>query len=216
MLTISGDYLQSLTGRGRMTAKFSFCTLPVMLLAGLLGSSAWAAPAKKPPAHTATTAKKPPAGNAAAASAAVGGDQPVLLGQYGDWGAYTAAPSGKKVCFALSKPRGAQSAGQAAYLFISTRPAENVRNEVSVIIGYPFNSTSEATVDLGGTTFAMYTQNAGAWIKNVADENSLVDSMKKGTQLTVSGTSEKGANSTDTFSLAGITQALNKVAQECK
>jgi len=36
-----------------------------------------------------------------AAAPASGGVQPQLLGQYGDWGAYTATPGGKKVCFAL-------------------------------------------------------------------------------------------------------------------
>ena len=30
--------------------------------------------------------------------------QATLLGQYGDWGAYTASPGGQKVCFALAKP----------------------------------------------------------------------------------------------------------------
>ena len=71
--------------------------------------------------------------------------QPTLLGQYADWGAYTATPEGKKVCFTLAKPKSSTTnpAGRKrdpAYVFISTRPAENVRNEISVIIGYPFGS----------------------------------------------------------------------------
>src|SRR5262245_29918599 len=71
------------------------------------------------------------------------GDQPTLLGTYADWGAYTATPGGKKVCFALSKPKSSTTTPPGrprnpAFLFVSTRPAENVRNEVSVIIGYPF------------------------------------------------------------------------------
>ena len=76
-------------------------------------------------------------------AAAAAGAQPTLLGQYGDWGAYTATPEGKKVCFTLAKPKSSTTnpAGRKrdpAYVFISTRPAENVRNEISVIIGYPF------------------------------------------------------------------------------
>ena len=72
------------------------------------------------------------------AGALAQGDQPTLLGQYADWGAYTASPGGNKVCFALGKPKTTkmEPAGRtrgASYLFVSTRPAEKVKNEVSVI-----------------------------------------------------------------------------------
>src|SRR5512142_662211 len=68
-------------------------------------------------------------------------EQATLLGQFGDWGAYKAAPGGKKVCFALSKPTSAviepsSKKRDPSYAFVSTRPAEKVKNEVSVIVGY--------------------------------------------------------------------------------
>jgi invasion protein IalB len=155
------------------------------------------------------------------AAAPAGEVQPTLLGQYGDWGAYTASPSGHKVCFALSKPKTTKTepAGRKrdpAYVFISTRPGENVRNEVSVIIGYPFKTSSDATAEVGTAKFAMYTQNDGAWIKNVAEEARMVDAMRKGADLTVKGASGKGATSTDQYSLKGLAQALDKIEQECK
>src|SRR4030088_3054569 len=76
---------------------------------------------------------KPPA----TAAATAGDAQPTLLGQYGDWGAYAATPAGGKVCFALAKPKTTkpEPAGRkrdATYIFVSTRPAENVKHEVSV------------------------------------------------------------------------------------
>ncbi|HYP63593.1 MAG TPA: hypothetical protein VEQ16_06880, partial [Acidocella sp.] len=61
---------------------------------GSIQANAQAQPAKPP-------AAKPAAPPAAAAAPA---PQPTLLGQFGDWGAYTASPGGKKVCFALAKP----------------------------------------------------------------------------------------------------------------
>ena len=126
-----------------------------------------------------------------------GESQPTLLGTYGDWGAYTANPGGKKVCFALAKPKTSKTdpAGRKrdpAYIFISTRPAENVKNEISVIIGYPFKPSSDATAEIGTTKFAMYTQNDGAWIKNVAEEARMIDAMRKGSDLTVKGMSGRG------------------------
>jgi len=149
------------------------------------------------------------------------GDQPTLLGTYADWAAYTATPAGKKVCFALSKPKTSTTnppgrPRNPAFLFVSTRPAENVRNEVSVIIGYPFKESTEATAEIGTAKFAMYTQKDGAWIKNMTEETRMLDAMRKGTDLTVKGTSTRGTSSTDQFSLKGLAQALERADQACK
>ena len=186
-----------------------------------------AAPAQQPakPAAPAAAPAKPaaaqPAKPATTAAAPTGTAQPALLGQYGDWGAYAASPGGGKVCFALAKPKTTkiEPAGRKrdpSYVFVSTRPAENVKNEVSVIIGYPFKTSSDATAEVGAVKFAMYTQNDGAWIKNVAEEARMVDAMRKGADLTVKGTSGRGTASTDQYSLKGLAQALEKIEQECK
>jgi invasion protein IalB len=180
---------------------------------------ATAAPAVKHAAKsTAKHAAKPAAAHA---QAAAGSSAPALLGQYGDWGAYMATQNGNKVCFALAKPSSAQTnpAGRPrdpAYMFISTRPAEKVSNEVSVIIGYPFKPSSDATALIGSANFAMYTQSDGAWIKNAADEARMVDTMRKGADLVIKGTSSRGTQSTDSYSLKGLSQALDRTAQECR
>jgi invasion protein IalB len=154
-------------------------------------------------------------------SAAVGNAQPTLLGQYGDWGAYVATPEGKKVCFALGKPKSMETdppgrKRDPAYLFISTRPTENVRNEVSIIMGYPVKTNTDASAEIGQTKFAMYTQNDGAWIKNVAEESRMIDAMRKGAEMTVRGVSGRGTKTTDQYSLKGLSQALDRATQECK
>jgi invasion protein IalB len=163
----------------------------------------------------------PAAAQQPAAPRPAGTAQPTLLGQFGDWGAYTATPGGRKVCFALAKPTSSQTnppnrPRDPPYVFVSTRPAEKVQNEVSVIIGYPFKPNSEATVDIGGTNFAMYTQQDGAWIKNAAEEARMVDAMRRGSELVVKGVSGRGTQTTDTFSLRGLAQALDRIAQECR
>ena len=189
-----------------------------------------AKPAATPPPPAATPQPQPqkpaaapakPAATAAAPAAAAGDAQPALLGQYGDWGAYTASPGGNKVCFALAKPKTTKTEPEGrkrhpSYVFVSTRPADKVKNEVSVIIGYPFKTSSDATAEIGTAKFAMYTQNDGAWIKNVAEEARMVDAMRKGADLTVKGTSGRGTQSTDQYSLKGLAQALDKIEQECK
>jgi invasion protein IalB len=148
-------------------------------------------------------------------------DQAVLLGQFGDWGAYTASPGGKKVCFALSKPSKAATepagrARDASYAFISTRPGEKVKNEVSVIVGYPQKPSLDASATIGSASYVMYTQNDGAWVKNAAEETQMVDAMRKSADLVVKSESSRGTKSIDTYSLKGIGEALDKVAAECK
>ena len=150
-----------------------------------------------------------------------GEGQPSLLGQYGDWGAYSGNSGGRKVCFALAKPTSSKASQtiksrDPIYMFISTRPAENVRNEVSVVAGYSYKANSEATLDIGGTKFALYTQNDGAWVKNSGDERRLVDTMRKSGDLVVKGVSGRGTETTDRYSLKGLAQALDRVGQECK
>lgn len=181
------------------------------------GTPKQTAPKKKAPAKKAPAAKKksepatPPAG---------GGASPQLLGQFGDWGAYTGSGSGTKVCFAIAKPSATETKPpnrprNPTYIFVSTRPAEKVRNEVSIIIGYAFRANTDATVEIGDAKFAMYTQNDGAWIKNAAEEPQLVEAMRSGTELIVRGTSSRGTQSSDRYSLQGLAQALDRVAQEC-
>jgi hypothetical protein len=103
-----------------------------------------------------------------------------------------------------------------AYLFVASRPAENVINEVSIIIGYPFKANSTASAAIGSASFEMYTQNDGAWIMNAADETRMVESMRKGADIVVKGVSGRGTQTTDTFSLKGLAQALDRANQQCQ
>jgi hypothetical protein len=176
--------------------------------------------AAKPPAPKPQPAK-PPAAAATAAPAVPGAVQPTLLGQFGDWGAYTASPGGRKVCFALAKPKSSQTSPpnrprDAAYMFISSRPAEKVKDEISVVIGYGFKPNTDASLEIGGAQYAMYTQADGAWVKNAAEEPRLIETMRKAGDLTVKGTSARGTATIDVFALKGLDQALNRIGQECK
>ena len=155
------------------------------------------------------------------AAAVAGGAEPTLIGQFGTWGAYTATPNGKKVCFALAKPSSSKTnppnrPRDPAYAFVSTRPAEKVINEVSVMIGYTLKPGSESTLEVGGGTYAMYTQGDGLWIKNAAEEERMVDAMRKASDAVIKGVSAKGTETTDTFSLKGLSQALDRLAQDCR
>jgi invasion protein IalB len=208
-----------------VTRHLPFVALP-LVVALTLPTAGWAqqpakpAPAKPAPAKPAAAPAKP----AAAAPAANPTAQATLLGQFGDWGAYTATPGGRKVCFALSKPTASvdnppnrRTAANTVYMFISSRPTEKVKDEVSMLVtGYQLKPNTDASLAVGSTQFAMYTQNDGAWVKNAADEPKLIDTMRKGSDLVIKAQTSRGTQTTDTFSLKGAAQALDRVAQECK
>ena len=182
-----------------------------------------AAPKAAAPAAPAAakSAAKPESKPSAPPASVAGGAEPTLIGQFGTWGAYAATPNGKKVCFALAKPSSSKTnppnrPRDPAYAFVSTRPAEKVNNEVSVMIGYALKPGSESTIEVGGASYAMYTQGDGLWIKNAAEEERMVEAMRKSADLVVKGVSAKGTETTDTFSLKGLAQALDKIAQDCR
>jgi Invasion associated locus B (IalB) protein len=180
-----------------------------------------AIPAQVQSAMSKSAAKPAAAKPAAAATAAAGGAEPTLIGQFGTWGAYTAMPNGKKLCFALAKPSSSKTnppnrPRDPAYAFISTRPAEKVTNEVSIMIGYALKPGSESTLEVAGATYAMYTQGDGLWIKNAAEEERMVEAMRKAGDVVVKGVSAKGTETTDTFSMKGLSQALDRLAQDCR
>jgi invasion protein IalB len=192
------------------------------VLVGLFtAASAQQQPAPKqkaePKAAPAPAAKK----GSSAPVPAPGGGTPNLLGQFGDWGAYSANAGGKTICYALAKP--SSSATQPpnrprdpAYIFVASRPSENVRNEISIVVGYPFKPGYEGSADIGSSKYALYTQNDGAWVKNPAEEARMVDTMRRGADLVITGESGRGTKSTDRYNLKGLSQALDRVAAECK
>ena len=194
-------------------------TLAIGAASALIWAGAFLAPALGAPSSKSTAAKsdakadtKPPT---------VGGAEPTLIGQFGTWGAYTASPNGKKVCFVLAKPASTKTVPanrprDPAYAFVSTRPSEKVVNEVSIMIGYAVKPGSESTLEVGGAAYAMYTQGDGLWIKNRAEEERMVDAMRKAADVTVKGVSSKGTETIDVFSLKGLSQALDRVAQDCR
>ncbi len=197
-------------------------TLAIGAASALIGAGAIGAPALGAPSKTAAAkseAKAEP--KAEAKPPSVGGVEPTLSGQFGTWGAYTASPNGKKVCFALAKPASSKTVPpnrprDPAYAFISTRPLEKVVNEVSIMIGYAVKPGSESTLEVGGATYAMYTQGDGLWIKNAAEEPRMVEAMRKAADLVIKATSGKGTETIDTFSTKGLSQALDRVAQDCR
>jgi len=177
---------------------------------------------QKQPAKTAQAAKKEPAKKEPAKKEAAGGSvtgKAAQLGTFGDWGAYMAGEGVNKVCFALSQPKERAPAGlqrDPAYVFITSRPAQNVRNEVSFTVGFPMKPGVDAGATVDAASFALEAKDKSAFVKNAAEEGRFVDAMRGGSKLLVKSTSLRGNVTTDTYSLSGLSKALEKLGTDCK
>ena len=141
------------------------------------------------------------------------------LGKFGDWGAYMAGTGANKVCFALSQPLERLPKGlnrDPAYIFITSRPAQNVRNEVAFMLGFGLKASADGTATIDGHAFALESKDKTAFVKNAAEEPQMVQAMRAGAKLSVKTTSLRGNVTTDSYSLSGLTKALDKVQSDCK
>jgi invasion protein IalB len=138
--------------------------------------------------------------------------------QFRDWGTFKAETSNGPVCYALSQPTAMEPQGVNrgdVFFFVTTRPNQDVREEVSIIIGYPYREGSTAAVEVGSDSFTLMTRDDGAWVENPAEEERLVGAMRAGSTMTVRGTSQRGTDTVDRYSLMGISAALDRVSREC-
>ncbi|HVV93076.1 MAG TPA: invasion associated locus B family protein [Hyphomicrobiales bacterium] len=141
-----------------------------------------------------------------------------LLGQFTDWAAYSASAGGGKVCFAISQPKKRAPEGlnrDPAYFFVTNRPADKVKGEISMQVGFPMKAGDPTQVSIGSSNFNLVTQGERAWT-NGKDDDQIVAAMRGGHDMTIKSTSTRGHVTTDTYSLAGISAALDKINQECR
>jgi invasion protein IalB len=164
--------------------------------------------------------------------------KPELVGSYGDWSVFHSLSGKTKVCYTLAQPKQRDPDDlkrDPGYAFISERPSEGVRNEVSLIMGFDVGAPSAEsdakdngdakdkkksklvapTAEVGDTSFDLLPKGANLWVKNAAQESALIAEMRKGKSLIVKATSKKGNLTTDTYSLSGFAQAIDRALKDC-
>jgi invasion protein IalB len=158
-----------------------------------------------------------------ATEAAAQSAQPQNVGVFRDWNAFTGSDASGKVCFIASQPTDSQysqtvSGRDPAFFQITSAPANGVRNEASTIVGFTILTSAEVVVDIDGTKFRMFLDPSHpdtAW-SVPEQEAQLVEAMRKGSRMSVTATSSpRQTVVTDTYSLSGVTAALQKLGEEC-
>ncbi len=147
---------------------------------------------------------------------------PTSIGAFKAWNAYVSNDANGKTCFAASQPQSSKYSRSISrrgdtFFMITTIPSKSIHNEASTIIGFPFKAGSDVTANVDGTDFKMFFNDAAgqtSWA--VPDtEPTLIEAMKKGSKMTVSSMSGRGTEVTDSYSLSGVTAALDAVTKEC-
>lgn len=151
--------------------------------------------------------------------AASGQAQAMLLETAGKWQAFSSQQGRNKVCYALSKAESRSPANLKdvdGLLFVSSRPAEGVRNEISFVMNFDLKEGVEHQAIIGDERYALVAKGQNMWLKNPAEEPRMLDSMRKGATIEIRGTSRRGNPTSDKYSLAGITQIVKRAEDACK
>jgi hypothetical protein len=154
-----------------------------------------------------------------AAAASGGQAQMVLLETASKWQAFSAQPNAPKLCYALSKAVNRQPANLKdveALLFVSTRPGQGVRNEISLVMNFDLKEDVEHQALIGDQKFALAAKGKNLWLKNPAEEPRMLDAMRRGSELEIKATSKRGNATADKYALAGVAQTVKKAEDACK
>ena len=140
------------------------------------------------------------------------------VGKFKDWESFILSKDGNKICFAQSVPvvRAPKKLKRdPSRLFVSFRPAENIKNEVSVTNGYEFKQKAPVSAKSGKRTYDFFSKGRFAWVVDNEDEAKLIVTMKKASRLMIIGNTDKGDQTTDHYSMMGFTKAYNTAKKSC-
>ncbi len=159
-----------------------------------------------------------PVAEAQQRQASRGGGNAFEIARVGSWGVLTAGEGRAKTCFIMTNPaerlpRGLQR--DPAHVYVSMRQGDAGRQEFSVITGYPLKAGVEGQITVGNAAFAAIGQDTRMWLKNPAEEARFIGELRRGSSLTIKGTSQRGNDTTDRYTLTGFGAALERAQKEC-
>ena len=140
---------------------------------------------------------------------------PTRIQQFNAWGAYSYTSNGSKVCYILSLPTRKEPTNVNhgdIFFLVSQRPGQNVSYEPQAMMGYKLKDGSKVQVSIDNRNFVFFSNDDSAWAENAAEESAIVAAMRAGSTMTVKAVSQRGTNTTYTFSLSGVTAALEEIA----
>ena len=140
------------------------------------------------------------------------------LGKFKDWESFVLLQEGSKICFAQSIPvvRAPKKLKRnPSRLFVSFRPNEKIKNEISVTNGYEFKLKAPVTAKSGKKSYDLFSKGNFAWVMDDEDDAKLISTMRKASRLMIIGNTNKDDQTTDHYSMMGFTKAYNTAKKSC-
>ena len=140
------------------------------------------------------------------------------LGSAGAWSAYVAHDDTGRVCYLSGQPERSDSAGvsrQQPMAMVTHRPAEHVADVVSFVEGYKLKRDSELHLAIDHRTFDLFTDGDSAWAKTSELDHTIVAALARGATAVANGEAANGRHTTDIYSLAGFSKALDMIDKAC-
>lgn len=140
------------------------------------------------------------------------------LGTFNFWTAWKGSDADGVICYISSQPQDAQPTNvnrDPIHFLVIHRKGSGVRNEVQTLVGYPLREGSTPQVSVDGRAYDMIVVDSAAWLASADDESGFVDAMKRGSEMVVKATSWRGTDTTDTYSLSGVTAAMTEIDKAC-
>ena len=140
------------------------------------------------------------------------------IGKFKDWETFTVTENNNKICFAQSIPilrAPKKFERNPSRLFITFRPSEDIKDEVSATSGYTFQKEKIVKAKTGKKTYDFFSQEEFAWILDTEEEQRFIKAMKKASRVMIIGRTEKGKQTIDHYSLMGFTKAYNTAKKNC-
>ena len=142
---------------------------------------------------------------------------PRSAGKYKNWESFVAETDKGKICFAQTIPTKRAPAAvkrNKSKLFVTFRPSEEIKDEVSLTSGHDYK-TSSVTASSGKRKYSFFSQKDFAWLLDDQEEKKFIQLMKKATDIIVKARTTKGAETTDHYSMMGFTKAYNTAKKAC-
>ena len=145
---------------------------------------------------------------------------PKLIGDYNDWSAYYYQEGKNTVCYIASTPKkdeGKYTARGNIYVVVTHRPAEKSYDVVNFVAGYAYKKDAKVQIKIGKKVIdRMFVDKDKAWAINEKVDRELVNAMKNGERMIVHGTSSRGTDTKDTYSLSGFSAAYQAINSKCR
>ena len=142
---------------------------------------------------------------------------PRSTGKYKNWESFTVEGEKGKICFAQSVPTKRAPAAikrEKSKIFVTFRPLENIKDEISLTSGHDYKS-STVTASSGKRRYSFFSQKDFAWLLDDQEEQKFIKLMKKATDVIVKARTTNGAETTDHYSMMGFTKAYNTAKKTC-